>query len=413
MIKKIIFFSLFFAVSLFATQKNQQPKIDYDPLLVIVLMVKNEAHIERQEPVVIETLKPYVEAGIDAYLIFDTGSTDTTIEVTQDYFNQKGIARGFITQEPFIDFATSRNRALELAQEKFPNACFMLMPDAEWYMHNVEGLIEFCKKEAKNIHIDTYTIRTISSSHDYTQQRLIRCGSGAKFIYPVHECINSYSMAKVPNDIWFEFRRSPQGNTRSAERWKRDLGLLKKAFKENPKDSRVVFYLAQTYYCLGQHKQAYNYYDLRVKLGGWDEERFVAQFMMGQMAEYMEEKESTDWVLPLYNYLKAFSMRPSRAEPLIWISKYYLEKGDHHTAFVFAQRACQIPYPTDDMLFVEKYFYDYIRWDVLSQCSWYTEYFDMGEEAVKKALEVRPDKIHLHENLDVYTQRKQRLVQAH
>lgn len=408
MIKKSIVVALLICFSVYS-QRTYELKGTFDPLLVVVIMVKNEAHIEREEPVIIETLKPYVDAGVDAYFVFDTGSTDDTIEVTKQYFEQKGITRGYIAQEPFIDFATSRNRALELAEQQFPNACFMLMPDAEWYMHNVEGLIEFCKKEAFNFHINTYTVRTISSWYDYTQQRLFRVGAGARFIGAVHECVDSYSMEKVPGDIWFEFRRSSQGNERSALRWKRDLEILKRAFKKNPKDSRTVFYLAQTYECLGKCKQAYKYYDLRVKLGGWQEEAFVAQLRMGQMAEHMEETAPTDWMVPLYNYIKAFSMRPGRAEPLIAISKHFLEKGDHHTAFVFAQRACQIPYPQDDLLFVEKYFYDYIRWDVLGQCAWYVGYFDMGEDAVKNALKRHPDKAHLHENLDIYQTRRLRL----
>ena len=408
MIKKALYLTILFTLSTFA-QQTKDIKLVYNPLLVVVLMVKNEAHTERQDPVIIETLKPYVEGGIDSYFIFDTGSTDGTIEVTQNYFKEKGIENGYIAQEPFIDFATSRNRALELAEEQFHHACFMLMPDAEWYMHNVEGLINFCKEQIFNFHIDTYSVRTLSFWHDYTQQRLFRVGAHARFIGVVHECVDSYSIAKVPGDIYFEFRRSNQGNERSAQRWKRDLVLLKKEHKQNPKDSRTVFYLAQTYDCLGKWKQAFKYYDLRVKLQGWQEEAFVAQFRMGQMAEHLEKQESTDWMVPLYNYLKAFSMRPHRAEPLIAIARYYLERGDHHTAFVFAQRACQIPYPSEDILFVEKYFYDYIRWDVLGQCAWYTGYFDMGEEAVKNALQRHPEKIHLHENLDVYTSRKKGL----
>ena len=56
-----------------------------DPLLVAVLMVKNEA------PVMEMTLQPLVDAGITDYLIYDTGSTDNTIQVTNDFFIQNFI----------------------------------------------------------------------------------------------------------------------------------------------------------------------------------------------------------------------------------------------------------------------------------------------------------------------------------
>ncbi|HLJ31873.1 MAG TPA: hypothetical protein VKU36_05515, partial [Candidatus Babeliales bacterium] len=53
---------------------------DYDPILVVVLMVKNEETVMRA------TLQPFVDAGINSFFIFDTGSTDNTISVTQTFF---------------------------------------------------------------------------------------------------------------------------------------------------------------------------------------------------------------------------------------------------------------------------------------------------------------------------------------
>jgi hypothetical protein len=50
--------------------------IQADPLLVAVLMIKNE------EPVMQMTLQPLVDAGITDFFIYDTGSTDQTIEIT-------------------------------------------------------------------------------------------------------------------------------------------------------------------------------------------------------------------------------------------------------------------------------------------------------------------------------------------
>src|SRR5437867_4126017 len=81
-----------------------------DPLLVAVLMVKDE------EAVIVQTVQPLVEGGIDTFFIFDTGSTDNTMNVVQHYFEQQNVD-ACIVQEPFIDFATSRNRALDLVEQ--------------------------------------------------------------------------------------------------------------------------------------------------------------------------------------------------------------------------------------------------------------------------------------------------------
>jgi len=55
----------------------------------------------------IESLKGVV----DRYTIVDTGSTDRTKEIIKESF---GDTPGDIYDEKFIDFATTRNRAIEL-----------------------------------------------------------------------------------------------------------------------------------------------------------------------------------------------------------------------------------------------------------------------------------------------------------
>jgi hypothetical protein len=100
--------------------------------LVAVVMVKNEAHVMER------TLQPLVDGGVTSFFILDTGSTDDTIKVTHDFFGKNIIDSYQIVQEPFINFAASRNRALELTEHYFPQSKFMLMIDAEWVVHGVD-----------------------------------------------------------------------------------------------------------------------------------------------------------------------------------------------------------------------------------------------------------------------------------
>src|SRR5262245_29513686 len=108
-----------------------------DPLLVTVIMVKNEAGSLEA------TLQPMVDGGIQHFVVFDTGSTDGTQDIARAFFEKNNIpaAQAHIVEEPFIDFSTSRNHALEATEQLFPEATFMLMPDAEWYMHNTAELL--------------------------------------------------------------------------------------------------------------------------------------------------------------------------------------------------------------------------------------------------------------------------------
>ena len=91
----------FFAMVLFFVHSVYgQIQTSYDPILVAVIMVKNEETVMRA------TLQPFVDGGVDSFFVFDTGSTDNTVGVTEDFFAEHGLTKAYIAQEPFIDFAT-------------------------------------------------------------------------------------------------------------------------------------------------------------------------------------------------------------------------------------------------------------------------------------------------------------------
>ncbi len=374
----------------------------YDPLLVIVIMVKNE------QEVIKKTLQPFVDAGIDSFFVFDTGSMDDTVKVTENFFAKNKIISGCIAQEPFVDFATSRNRALELAETQFPKAAFILMPDAEWYLQQGEKLVEFCKNCLKHgDESQSYLIRLVSTNLDFYAPRLIRCKKSARFVGVVHEVLAKATTKKVPADIYFDLKVSKKGLQKSAQRWVRDRDLLLKEYYKNILNPRTVFYLAQTYGCLGDWENACRYYRLRTDLQGWSEENFMAQYRFAQAIEHCIPHDPTyTWSDALDCYLHAYQMRPQRAEPLIRVAQHYWNSQEYDLCFLFANRACEIPYPKQDMLFIEKDLYDLVRYDLLGRCAWYIAKYKRGEWAVKKALQVRPDMIHLHTNLAFYIKRK-------
>ncbi len=367
------------------------------PLLVVVLMVKNE------QDAVVKTLKPFAQNGVDSFFVFDTGSTDKTVEFTQQFFAQHNIKHGIIAQEPFIDFANSRNRALELAQQQFPDAAFMIMPDAEWYMQNVPELLTFCH-EKKDDTEKAYLVRIlIEDSLDFYTARLIRCKAGAIFKGAVHEALDYYAKIKAPKDSYFLMKSTRYGIEKSRKRWVRDCQLLRKEYDKNPQDPRTVFYLAQTYACLGDWPHAIEWYHKRKDMWGWDEENFINQYKMAQAYE-----ASNDWHNALIQYVESFSMRPTRIEPLVKLANYYWENGNKELCFLFAQRACQMPYPETDLLFVEKEMYDFTRYDLLGRSAWYVGEYDLGENAIKKALEKHPEREYLKFNLECYANKSKK-----
>jgi tetratricopeptide (TPR) repeat protein len=100
-------------------------------------------------------------------------------------------------------------------------------------------------------------------------------------------------------------------------------------YAEQPDDPRIVFYLARSYFDFGRYEEAIELFDKRLRMGGWDEELFISQYVKGlahiQLGQYGEGR------LALLN---AYLRRPSRAEPLYMMAKSMLP-------------------PEEDILFIE------------------------------------------------------------
>jgi hypothetical protein len=380
-----------------------------DNLLTIVIMVKDEVDV------IIPTLEPFVNAGITNFLVLDTGSTDGTQIKAREYFNECGCEHAYIIEEPFIDFAASRNRALDLAEQIFPNTTFFLMLDAEWYMHNVEELIVFCEHNKNYIRPGctggSYLIRllTVQDSINNYIPRLMRRGKNVRYAGVVHETIQQEASGIAPDSVYFEYAPAQSGRDKSKARCIRDYALLKKSHENDPTNMRTLFYLGQTCQFLDDWEQAIFYYHKRLELGELSEEKYLAAYRIGCAIEYlMETSQNSDilqkytWEDALRYYLIAHNMLPHRAEPLFRIACYYIRHNQHAVAYLFAHRAAQLPYPHNNGLFVEKRIYDHLRYDILGQCAIYAGEYEIGKAAVIKAMEQAPNDPCLHHNLSVY-----------
>jgi glycosyltransferase involved in cell wall biosynthesis len=364
----------------------------YDPYLVVVIMIKNEAQR------IVETLEPFVDGGIDSFVVFDTGSTDGTQKKVKGFFKEKKVARWFLCEEPFIDFATSRNHALDKAEELFPDALFIIMPDAEWYIHNAAGLLELCKRWV-DMPGDCHLIRLVSNNLDCQHGRLIRAHTDTRFKGSVHEVICKQAIEYVPADIYFTYSPTEKGDNKSRQRWQRDAELLLRDYNKDPEDPRTAFYLAQTYHFLADIKNARRFYKKRVRLEGYEEERFIAMYRIGITYEQEAEKVSDErlWEKAIFWYLKAFALRPHRAEPIVALAYHYLRQDMLALAFLFAQYAVTLAYPDPrhDVLFIEKENYIYGRYSLLARLALKMGKYEIGEWAADCAITARPESLEM------------------
>lgn len=401
------------AISLCAV--SAPSKLDKN-LIVIVLMVKNE------ESVICQTLQPLVDQGIQSYVIFDTGSTDNTVNVVKKYFKKHNIGNAHIFQESFIDFSTSRNRALELAEKQFPHAHFMLMLDAEWYLEHGEHLVTFCK-QYKNNPADAYLIRINSAGgQDFFIPRLMRPQAHLRFSGAIHEYLNIKIAPKLPYEIAFNYRPEKQGKEITKKRLQRDLDILLKEHAKNPHDSRTIYFLAQTYTYMGDYQAAYTYNRLCVRCSATDkeaaqhwcrEQAYQACYESGVIAQALATTDNKfSWELALSHYLEAFALDAQRAEPLMRIAQHYWDAGSMELCLLFAQPAAEIPYPTHVAGIVESEVYAFKRHELLGACAGNLGKWDMSERALRKALQAHPEMEHLKKNLALVAENKQNVITA-
>jgi len=376
--KDIIMKRYFFCISfLFFAQVHSL--IDYNPLLVVILMVKNE------EAAMGPTLQPFLDAGIDSYVILDTGSSDNTIQTTQNLFDQYGIKKGHIIEQPFVNFATSRNYAIKCAEEKFPNAGFFLMIDAEWIMHNTQELIQFCSAHTDDP-TKTYLIRMDTQNLSFAIHRLFKPNNNIFFWGAVHEVLNVPPTKKLPDTVYFNLAITHYGHEKTKQRWLRDCKLLHAELEKNPHNTHALFYLGQTYGGLNDCDNAIKYFKSFAATEGETEFNFMTHC---RIAELYEQKG--DWDKALHYYLEAYNMRPTRAEPLVSLASHYLQQQQFNASFLFARQAMNLPYPKDDIFLIDKSVYEYTRYDILTKVAYCVGEYAIGEQALYHALKAKPN----------------------
>jgi tetratricopeptide (TPR) repeat protein len=171
-----------------------------------------------------------------------------------------------------------------------------------------------------------------------------------------------------------------------SNKYARDITLLRQSLAQTPADPRTTFYLAQSYFDVGQFSEASRWYARRIKLGGWEEEVWYARYKRALCALKAGDVPSATALL-----LEAFDARPTRAEPLKVLAQVQREQGRHQSAFMFAVRGLEIPFPEGDALFVERGVYQWQLWEEIMISAYYvgSQYREMGMSACERLAALR------------------------
>jgi glycosyltransferase involved in cell wall biosynthesis len=279
---------------------------------------------------------------IDCWVIADTGSTDSTPEKIEAFFKWHNIPGKLIRCE-FKDFSQARNEALRAAKAyaRMDPFDYILLMDADMVL---EPKAADWVPEPGGAGWDMYQT---AGNTVYLNRRLMSPYLSGEYVGVTHEYLDIPATGAVAQDKCM-FGDYGDGSNR-VRKYVRDIKLLKNGLKTEPNNVRYFFYLAQSYKDAGKFPEAIKWYQRRIDAGGWDEELYFSQLMIGECYKAMGRE--AEFIL---NMLRAYNMRPSRVEGLYSLSNYWRHKGNSALACLMAEQGMKIPM-SGDALFVNKF----------------------------------------------------------
>lgn len=246
-----------------ATVLNRVPESRGRSLRVhLCMIVKNEAAVIGR---CLKSVKPY----ISGWTIVDTGSTDGTQEAIAQAMH--GLP-GNLHERPWVDFATNRNEARELAGSDFD---YLMVIDAD------EVLCGF--NVIPPAGADVYQIPVHCGSKAFRRVWLVKADYPGKWVGSIHEDLEVHGTWKRAEDGFIE-SFNDGARFKDPQRANKDLALIFAEIQKAPRNPRWYYYLGATYWAAGDLGQAIKAFQLRLQFKDGDpQEVKTIQGLMAQL----------------------------------------------------------------------------------------------------------------------------------
>ena len=365
----------------FMLEKNTKNK-----KIGLCMIVKNESKI-------IERCLNSVKPLIDYVCIIDTGSTDDTVDVINNWMKSNGVD-GQVVFEPWKDFAYNRSFAMEKIREK-KYIDYVLMIDADeilMYEENVNFL-----EIKENLNCDLYNITCKLGSIEYARTSITKNDMPYFYKGVVHEYLECKEHIKTRETIKGIYNIPFQDSARNQniEKYQHDANVLQDTLKIETDPfliSRYTFYLAQSYRDSLEKEKAIYWYNKRSKLGFWDQEIYISLYKVAKLKEELEYPEDDI----IQSYMRAYEICPERIEAIHGAVSFCRRHGKNHQAYTLSKNAISMPVNKTG-LFSENWIWDYGIYDEFTiSCYWsghYKEGLEVSEKLINKIPEEQKERI--------------------
>jgi hypothetical protein len=280
---------------------------------------------EQKLPTLAASVKPLIES----WFIIDTGSTDRTREVALELFHD---LPGQLAHSVWKGHAHNRTELLQRSRNPpdLPAADYLLMLDDD-----MELIVD---QPLPPLVLDEYLIPIHDRKLVYPLPLLTSMRREWEYKGAAHAYLCTADGGPPPTTETISWMHIVEHNAGTREgKIEADRDALLQATKDEPENARNWFYLAQSYRDLDQTMDAIACYRMAASLTRWDEEKYYALYQAGSL---LVSQVAFYEGAPLL--LEAWRMRPHRTEALRVLSASAAAVAD------------KIPFPKDDVLFVEE-----------------------------------------------------------
>ncbi len=247
------------------------------PKMCLNMIVRNESHVIRET---LDNLCSHI--NFDYWVIVDTGSTDDTMSIIAEYFNNKSIP-GELHEFAWVNFGVNRSYALTRAYNKSE---YLFIFDAD---DKICG--DF--KLPATLTVDKYSLK-MGPIFEYVRPLLVNNRKRWKFEGVLHEYLSNMDDdirgEQVIDGNYYILSGRNGSRNKNPNKYRDDARILASAYDTEKTNNvslanRYAFYCAQSYKDAGEQyiDDAIKWYELAKTLCYWNQEKYYSCLMLGNL----------------------------------------------------------------------------------------------------------------------------------